>query len=364
MRKIWFLSALSLLAYEWLRVYFIMPMPGSQKVNSLEWAYDLYQYRWVIRLLLIVVIAVFFTRVWPKFRISSLSLLILIGVSTYLTNFPMSADTMFLTMNDTRWEKSQGNKIELDRLVLGVEQNGVFRAYPVNILAHHHQVIDTLEKSAPIFATYCSVCRTGMVYKHPQKEGKLERFRLVGMDHYNAMFEDESTQSWWQQATGEAVIGERKGEKWEAIPSVQTTLGEWLTLHPESWILQEDSAFTQDYNDLKSFDDGSIKSGLLNRKKELGHAKNWVAWIRYGTEVRSYSWEEIERRGWLFDTLGGKRIVIGTTNKKSLMAFVLPEGMSEGDVNSGNLLKLFSESEKVESHQEFRHSFDQFRKGK
>ncbi len=364
MRKIWFLSALLLLAYEWLRVYFIMPMPGSQKVNSLEWAYGLYQYRWVIRLFFIVLIALFFTRVWPRFRISSLFLLVLIAVSTYMTNYPMSADTMFLTMKTTRWEKSDFNAIEPDRLVLGVEQNGVYRAYPVNILAHHHQVIDTLEKGSPILATYCSVCRTGMVYKHPQKEGKLERFRLVGMDHFNAMFEDESTQSWWQQATGEAVIGERKGEKWEAIPSVQTTLGEWLTLHPESWILQEDSAFTQDYNDLKSFDDGSIKSGLLNRKKELGHAKNWVVWICYGTEVRSYSWEEIERRGWLFDTLGGKRIVIGTTNKKSLMSFVLPEGMSEGDVNSGNLLKLFSESEKVESHQEFRHSFDQFRRGK
>ncbi len=364
MRKIWFLSAIAFIVYEWLRVYFIMPMPGSQKVNSLEWAFGLYLYRWVIRVLFIVLIAVFFTRVWPRFRISSLMLLILIAVSTYMTNFPMSADTMFLTMNTTLWEKSERNKIESDRLVLGVEQNGIFRAYPVNILAHHHQVIDTLEKRAPIFATYCSVCRTGMVYKHPQKEGKLERFRLVGMDHFNAMFEDETTQSWWQQATGEAVIGERKGEKWETIPSVQTTLGEWLTLHPESWILQEDSAFTQEYNDLKSFDDGSIQSGLLNRKKDMGHAKNWVAWIRYGREIRSYSWEEIERRGWLFDTVGGKRMVIGTTNKKSLIAFVLPEGMSDGDVNSGNLLKLFSVSEKVESHQEFRHSFDQFRKGK
>ena len=40
--------------------------------------------------------------------------------------------------------------------------------------------------------TYCTVCRTGRVFS-PIVEGQPETFRLVGMDHFNAMFEDEGT---------------------------------------------------------------------------------------------------------------------------------------------------------------------------
>jgi hypothetical protein len=51
--------------------------------------------------------------------------------------------------------------------------------------------------------TYCTVCRTGRVYG-PIINGKKETFRLVGMDHFNAMLEDATTKSWWQQATWDA----------------------------------------------------------------------------------------------------------------------------------------------------------------
>ena len=72
--------------------------------------------------------------------------------------------------------------------------------------------------------TYCTVCRTGRVYS-PIVNGKLEKFRLVGMDHFNAMFEDETTKSWWQQATGIAIAGPLKGSRLEEIPSHQAIAG-------------------------------------------------------------------------------------------------------------------------------------------
>jgi hypothetical protein len=45
----------------------------------------------------------------------------------------------------------------------------------------------------------------------PVVDGRSETFRLVGMDHFNAMFEDASTHSWWRQANGEAIAGPSKG---------------------------------------------------------------------------------------------------------------------------------------------------------
>jgi hypothetical protein len=60
--------------------------------------------------------------------------------------------------------------------------------------------------------TYCTVCRTGRVFE-PVVNGKFEKFRLVGMDHFNAMFEDVTTKSWWRQVTGEAITGKLKGQQ-------------------------------------------------------------------------------------------------------------------------------------------------------
>ncbi len=44
------------------------------------------------------------------------------------------------------------------------------------------------------------------------------------MDHFNAMFEDKTTKSWWRQATGEAISGTKKGVRLPEIPSQQMSL--------------------------------------------------------------------------------------------------------------------------------------------
>src|SRR5205814_3665155 len=63
-----------------------------------------------------------------------------------------------------------------------------------------------------VMVSFCTVCRTGRVFD-PVVDGRIERFRLVGMDHFNAMFEDVRTRSWWRQATGEAMVGPMRSEE-------------------------------------------------------------------------------------------------------------------------------------------------------
>ena len=105
-------------------------------------------------------------------------------------------------------------------------------------LGYHHHIQDVVGGS-PVLVTYCTVCRTGRVFE-PVVNGKQETFRLVGMDHFNAMLEDATTKSWWRQATGEAVSGKLKGQKLPEVFSTQTLLATWLLLHPASKIMQAD----------------------------------------------------------------------------------------------------------------------------
>ncbi len=53
------------------------------------------------------------------------------------------------------------------------------------------------------------------------------------MDHFNAMFEDETTKSWWRQVNGEAITGKLKGQQLPEVFSTQTSLAKWLQLNPQ-----------------------------------------------------------------------------------------------------------------------------------
>jgi len=361
-KQIWFIAAALLFVFEWLRVYFIMPMPGSQQWNTLDFAYWLHTSRWSIRIPLTLTLVYGIKQVWTSNKKSSITFLLLITISVYLTNFPMDADHMFLKMGKTQFENASKNKVDLNRLVLGVVFENQARAYPINILAHHHQVLDTSTKSHPILATYCSVCRTGMIYQSPVKNGSPEVFRLVGMDHFNAMFEDELTGSWWQQATGEAVAGSRKGEQMKIIPAIQTTLKQWLALYPNSLILQEDADFARKYRRLDAYDKGDLKSDLLRREVGKMHPKNWVAWIKFQAQIKSYSWEELEKRNWIIDSVGNKIFMVASTDHKSLFAFEMEKSQVKTHYSANEIIQLQKVSKPIESHQEFKHSFEYFQK--
>ena len=126
-----------------------------------------------------------------------------------------------------------------------------------------YQVRDTVG-GMPVMVSYCTVCRTGRVFS-PVVDGRAENFRLVGMDHFNAMFEDKATRSWWRQATGEAMVGPRKGKVLSEIASQQVTLARWITLHPNTLIMQPDSALSEKYAKNDDYETGASRKTLIGR---------------------------------------------------------------------------------------------------
>jgi hypothetical protein len=50
MKKLFYIGLIGLGLFEIANVYFIMPMPGSQQMDSIDVAYFLYTYRWLFRI--------------------------------------------------------------------------------------------------------------------------------------------------------------------------------------------------------------------------------------------------------------------------------------------------------------------------
>jgi len=140
--------------------------------------------------------------------------------------------------------------------------------------------------------------------------GKLETFRPVGMDHFNAMFEDGSTKSWWQQATGLAIAGPLKGNHLTEIPSHQVSLASWIRNHPGSTIMQPDTTFKKDYDDLADYDKGTVKSHLEKRDSASWKMKSWVVGIKTSGLEKAYDWNDLLKEFYIQDTIGRHPILL------------------------------------------------------
>ena len=63
-------------------------------------------------------------------------------------------------------------------------------------------------------------------------DGRILRFHLAGLNHQNFIMADEETGSWWQQVTGECILGALKGKRLRRISSDEVTLATWAGLRP------------------------------------------------------------------------------------------------------------------------------------
>ncbi len=306
------IGCLLLFATEILRVYFIMPFPGSQQHDTVELAWSIDHYRLLLRLIGLLLIIAPLAAFWRHGRVSDkilLSLLILFyGTIFYFFNYRFEADKMFYQPSTVKFANAADNKIAANKLVIGVVVNNEAKAYPIQLIGYHHQVRDSFG-STPVMITYCTVCRTGRVFS-PVVGGRPENFRLVGMDHFNAMFEDARTGSWWQQATGAAVAGPLKMTQLAELPSAQFTLAEWLRMHPDSKILQPDTLYKKRYASLADYDDGKIEGSLEHRDSSSWKAKSWVVGVRSGANTKAYDWDALVSHPLIQDTIGALPIVL------------------------------------------------------
>lgn len=343
MKYVLFLVGITfLIGIEIARVYFIMPFPGSQEENTIELAYFLGQYIFLFRIVGIILIAypayLFLVKSKSTIKWTAIMILAFWLMVVYAFNFRFLADKMFYQPENKILLTSANSKVSDKKLVLGVLINGQAKAYPIEIIGYHHQVRDTVG-GEQVMVTYCTVCRTGRVFK-PEVDGQLENFRLVGMDHFNAMFEDSRTKSWWRQVNGEAVVGPLKGKSLVEIPSDQMALAAWLKQYPESLILQPDVKFTDQYAGLVGYDDGSIEGSLEGTDSLSWQNKSWVVGVSIGLSDKAYDWNELKEKRIISDEISGTPLLVAIEDDTA--SFHVWSRV----VNSDTLNFIFSDSSK------------------
>lgn len=101
--------------------------------------------------------------------------------------------------------------------VVSLEINGDARAYPVRVLMWHEIVNDTVG-GVPVTVTYCPLCNTALAFER-QFDGVTHDFGTTGkLRNSDLVMYDRQTDSWWQQFTGEAIVGEKLGTVLKGVP--------------------------------------------------------------------------------------------------------------------------------------------------
>ncbi len=310
--------------------------------------------------------------------------MIVYGIVTWFLTTRLDPSRMFVAQQTPQLASVENNKVAPGKIVLGVVINGKAVAYPVEIIGYHHQVRDVIDRK-DILVTYCTACRSGRVFD-PVVENKNAQFRLIGMDQYNAIFEDNVTGSWWMQATGQAVAGKAKGTALKEIPAQQVTLQRWLELYPDSKILQADPKFLKKYGQLTGYDEGNVDNEIEHRDATPWQDKSWVAVVEVDGVSRAYDWTTLEQKHIIEDTLHNKAIAITLDldgksfyaferrNGDRQYAFMYDEKLTNAlyEVNSktrwsfeGRCLEGPDSSLQLQSipvYQEFFHTYKSFRK--
>lgn len=122
--------------------------------------------------------------------------------------------------------------------VVTLQISGTARAYPIRYLMWHEIVNDVVD-GRPVAVTYCPLCNTAMAFDR-RVAGQTLEFGVSGkLRHSDMIMFDRQTDSWWQQALGQGIVGDFAGVTLDALPVVMESWQEFRTRHPDGLVMQE-----------------------------------------------------------------------------------------------------------------------------
>ncbi len=120
--------------------------------------------------------------------------------------------------------------------VIALEIEGDARAYPIRIMMWHEIVNDEVG-GVPVAVTYCPLCNAALVFDRRTEAASLDFGTTGKLRHSDLVMYDRQSESWWQQFTGEAIVGEMVGTRLALVPSRLESFGRFAERFPDGRVL-------------------------------------------------------------------------------------------------------------------------------
>lgn len=192
------------------------------------------------------------------------------------------------------------------------EHNGDSRAYPLQILTWHEIVNDTVG-GLPATITFCPLCNTTITFDR-RLEGKVLDFGTTGKLRFSDLvMYDRQTESWWQQATAEAIVGDLTGKRLTVLPSQVVSWDTFRQSFPQGKVLSRNTGHVRPYgqNPYVGYDDINSTPFLYDGPKDNRlRPMERVLTVSIGSEDVAYPFSVLEKVRVVHDTVGGRPVVV------------------------------------------------------
>jgi hypothetical protein len=131
--------------------------------------------------------------------------------------------------------------------VMLFEWQGEVRAYPLAILIWH-EIVNDVVGGEPVTLTFCPLCNATLAFRRTLPGGLVLDFGTTGnLRNSDLVMYDRQTFSWWQQFTGESIVGELTGTTLDVLPSQIVAWGDFKASNPDGLVLSRQTGAVRDY---------------------------------------------------------------------------------------------------------------------
>ena len=197
--------------------------------------------------------------------------------------------------------------------VIELELEGEVRAYPIQILMWHEIVNDEVG-GRPVTVTFCPLCNTAIVFDRRVGDRVLDFGTTGNLRNSDLVMYDRQTESWWQQFSGEAIVGELTGTR---LGQVAARIVPWAAFrrdHPGATVLSRRTGYDRAYgeNPYAGYDDASSPPFFSTSNSSDGRLppKERVVYLEEGDEAVAVPFSLLRERGEIEFEVGGRTLVV------------------------------------------------------
>jgi hypothetical protein len=215
----------------------------------------------------------------------------------------------------------------------------------------------------PVVVTFCPLCNTAIAFERTL-DGQVLDFGTTGRLRFsNLIMYDRQTETWWQQATGEAIVGELTGRQLKFIPAAIISWADFKAAHPNGKVLSRETGYRRPYgqNPYAGYDSVNLQPFLYKgpRTPDVLPPMARVITLDLNGEAVAYPYDVLQQVRVVNDTVGGVPVVVFWTpgTASALDSAAIAQGRDVGAANAfsreldGQLLTFRLDGDRITDEQ-------------
>jgi hypothetical protein len=149
--------------------------------------------------------------------------------------------------------------------------------------------------------------------------GQQLHFHLAGINNQNFIMRDEETGSWWQQVSGEAILGPLKGQKLRSVFHDEVTFGLWKKEQQHGRVLKPDPTVSEKSYPPANWDErmSKVPVNISQKLDQTLAPRTLIVGVTVGEKSKAYPFEALVKQSPIIDDVSGVPIflVVGRDGK-------------------------------------------------